>query len=214
MQDKSLNVELRTEKGKNANRRLRDSGYIPAVLYSHGESESIKVDKKDFFTLFHGHISESVIFDLKYKDNADLKQMAFVKDYHLDPVSGEVLHLDFFKVTLGEIIHTNVPIEIIGTPVGLKMGGLLEVTERELEIECLPKDLPGKIEVDVTELDVGDSIHAEDLNIGDAVTLMCSGDTVIAAVHMAKVAKAAEGEEEAEEAAIEESAEESGETAE
>ncbi len=214
MRDKSLNVELRTEKGKNANRRLRDSGYIPAVLYSHGECESIKVEKKDFFTLFHGHISESVIFDLNYKDNTDLKQMAFVKDYHVDPVSGEVLHLDFFKVTLGEKIHTNVAIEIVGTPAGLKMGGLLEVSERELEIECLPKDLPGKIEVDVTNLDVGDSIHAEDLKIGDGVTLMCSGDTVIAAVHMAKAAKAAEGEEGAEEAALEEGAEVSGETAE
>jgi large subunit ribosomal protein L25 len=204
MQEKSLNVEIRTEKGKNANRRLRESGYIPAVLYSHGESESIKIDKKDFFSLFHGHISESVIFDLNYKENADLKQMAFVKDYHVDPVSGEVLHLDFFKVTLGEKINTNVPIEITGTPVGIKMGGLLEVSEREIEIECLPKNLPSKIVVDVSKLDVGDSIHVKDLDLSDEVTIMNSGDTVIAAVHLAKVSKAEEEEEAAEEVVEEE----------
>ncbi len=214
MQEKSLNVELRTEKGKNANRRLRDSGFIPAVLYSHGESESIKVDKKDFFSLFHGHISESVIFDLNYRDNADLKQMAFVKDYHVDPVSGEVLHLDFFKVTLGEKIHTHVPIEITGTPVGLKMGGLLEISEREIEIECLPKNLPGQIVVDVSGLNVGDSIHAKDLDIGEEVTLLTNSDAVIAAVHMAKVSKVGEEGEGAEEAVAEEGEEASKESAE
>lgn len=213
MQEKSLNVELRTEKGKNANRRLRVAGYIPAVLYSHGECESIKVEKKDFFSLFHGHISESVIFDLNYKNNADLKQMAFVKDYHVDPVSGEVLHLDFFKVTLGEKIHTNVPIEITGTPAGIKMGGLLEISEREIEIECLPKNLPDKVVVDVSKLNVGESIHIKDLDLGEEVTLISSVDTVIAAVHLAKVSKTAE-EEEAEEAVAEMGEEESKESAE
>jgi large subunit ribosomal protein L25 len=214
MQEKVLNVELRTEKGKNANKRLRDSGFIPGVLYSHGESESIKIDKKDFFSLFHGHISESVIFDLNYMDNTDLKQMAFVKDYHVDPVSDEVLHVDFFKVTAGEKIQTNVPIEITGTPVGIKMGGLLEVSEREIEIECLPKNLPSEIVVDVSKLDIGDSIHLRDLDIPEEVTLLSGIDAVIAAVHMPKVAKIEEEEEVAEEAAIEEGEEKSTESAE
>jgi large subunit ribosomal protein L25 len=214
MQEKVLNVELRTEKGKNANKRLRDSGFIPGVLYSHGESESIKIDKKDFFSLFHGHISESVIFDLNYMDNTDLKQMAFVKDYHVDPVSDEVLHVDFFKVTAGEKIQTNVPIEITGTPVGIKMGGLLEVSEREIEIECLPKNLPSEIVVDVSKLDIGDSIHLRDLEIPEEVTLLGGIDAVIAAVHMPKVAKIEEEEEVAEEAAIEEGEEKSTESAE
>jgi large subunit ribosomal protein L25 len=214
MQEKVLNVELRTEKGKNANKRLRDSGFIPGVLYSHGESESIKIDKKDFFSLFHGHISESVIFDLNYMDNTDLKQMAFVKDYHVDPVSDEVLHVDFFKVTAGEKIQTNVPIEITGTPVGIKMGGLLEVSEREIEIECLPKNLPSEIVVDVSKLDIGDSIHLRDLEIPEEVTLLSGIDAVIAAVHMPKVAKIEEEEEVAEEAAIEEGEEKSTESAE
>ena len=188
MENKQINAQVRSEFGKNVNRRLRSEGFIPAVLYSHGESESIKIADKDFFKLFKGQVSESVIFDIKITDKKDDNEyMAFVKSYQLDPISDEVVHLDLFKVTKGEKIQTNIPIEIIGTSEGVRRGAILEVDSREIEIECLPKDLPEKIEVDITGLDEGDSIHANELNLSESLKLLSNPDLVIVSVHAAKI---------------------------
>jgi large subunit ribosomal protein L25 len=192
MQAKLLNAELKNETGKNANNRLRAAGFIPAVLYSHGESEQIKINEKEFFNLFKGHISESVIFSLNIpnkKDSADL--MAYIKDYQLDPVTEKVVHLDLFKVTSTEKIKTRVPLEIIGTPKGIKQGGFLEVYAHEIEVECLPKDLPEKVVVDVTELELDKNIHAKALNLAAGVVLTSNVELVIAAVHSPRVEKEA-----------------------
>ena len=205
MSAKTLIAESRDERGKNANRRLRAEGFIPAVLYSHGESEALKIQEKEFFKLFHGHISESVIFDVKISGGSEA--MAFVKTYQSNPVTDEVIHVDLYKVTKGEKIHTQVPLEIVGTPKGTKLGGLLEISEREIEVECLPQDLPEKLEVDVTELVIGQSIHAKDLDLGDAIKLRSNGDVVIAAVHETRTAKA-DSEEESVEVSEEASSEE------
>jgi len=186
MQDKSLNVELRKRKGKNESNRVRNEGFIPAVIYSHGESESVKVKKKDFYNLFKGKISESIIFDLVYTDGKEDDSMAFVKDYQFNPVTDEILHLDFFKVTKGEKIITNIPINFIGSPKGLKFGGVLEANERFIEVECFPKDLPEKVEVDVVELMVGDSIHVKDLELGDAIKILTNAENVLIGVHAMK----------------------------
>lgn len=180
---KVLHAETRTGTGKNVNNRLRSSGFIPAVLYSHGTTESIKIEEKNFFKLFKGHISESVIFNLDIPGHKDASQlMAFVKDYQKDPVSGKVLHLDLFKVTKGEKIHTTVPVELIGAPVGVKAGGVLEVSEREIMIECLPMELPEKIVVDVTPLEIGTFIHAKDIPLTGSVKLLSNPEAVIAGV--------------------------------
>ncbi len=203
MENKTLNVELRKETGKNENRRLRNSGFIPAVLYSHGETEVIKVPEKDFFKLFKGNISESVIFDLKITDKkGESDFMAFVKEYIVDSVTGRLIHLDLFRVTKGEKIHTNIPLEIVGSSTGVKMGGVLDIETREIEIECLPVDLPEKIQIDVSDLEIGDSIHAEDIKLSGSAVLISSPDTVIASVHTPRmVEEEVEGEEVPEEIA-------------
>jgi len=209
MESKNLNAELKPEKGKNVNRRLRDAGFIPAVIYSHGECDAIKIKQKDFFQLFRGQISESVIFDLKITDKKeDSEMMAFVKAYQIDPVTDEIVHLDLFKVTKGEKINTQVPIEIVGTPKGIKLGGMLEVSERVIEVECLPKDLPEKLVVDVTELLIDDSIHAKDIDLGEDVKLMSTPDAVIAAVHTVKIIEEEVAEEEEAEEVAEDASEE------
>lgn len=187
MAAKSLTVEARSEKGKNACRRIRETGAIPAVLYSHGTSEAVQINKKEFFKLFKGHISESVLFDLVYsggKHGAD--QMAFVKDYQKDPVSGELLHLDLFKVTANEKIHTTVPVELTGVAKGIKMGGVMDIGDREVVIECFPKDLPEKIIFDVTNVSLGEIVHARDLNLGNGVKLLSNPDVLILSVHVPK----------------------------
>ena len=201
MNGKNLTAEPRELTGKNNNNRLRADGYIPAVVYSHGESEAIKIKEKDFFNLFKGNISESIIFniDIAGKSNDD---MAFIKDYQQDPVTGEIIHIDLFKVTKGEKIKTNIPVELIGTPVGIKMGGVFKHGEREIHVQCLPRHLPEKIEVDVTELKPGDAIVVSDLKISEDVEILTTPENGIAAVYRPRATSTDEVEE-AEEAAEE-----------
>ncbi|MCU0821485.1 MAG: 50S ribosomal protein L25 [Spirochaetes bacterium] len=216
MKELLLNVEPRTEIGKNANSRLRSSGYVPGIMYWPGSSEKIKVLKKDFQGLFHGHISESVLITLNISGSTEAeKPRVFVKDYQVDPVTNDLVHLDLYKVTAGHKIRTMVPIEIKGSPIGAKTGGILEILERVLEIECLPSALPEKVVVDVTNLEVGQSIHIRDLNIGEGVKFLSNPERVIAAVLIPHIAKeetpaeaAAEGEEGAAEGAEGEAAKE------
>ncbi|MEW6526864.1 MAG: 50S ribosomal protein L25/general stress protein Ctc [Spirochaetota bacterium] len=177
-----LPVETRTQIGKNANHKLRAQGYIPAVLYSHGESQTIMVKKKNFFKIFKGHISENVLIDLEIKDSKGSPVKAFVKDYQRHPITDEILHVDFFKVTMTEAISTKVPVEISGTPIGVKQGGILEIIEREIEVECLPADLPEKITIDVTNLTIGQSIHVKDIAAPKGVTILSTPETVVVAV--------------------------------
>ncbi|MGQ9843949.1 MAG: 50S ribosomal protein L25/general stress protein Ctc [Spirochaetota bacterium] len=177
-----LPVEKRTQTGKNANHKIRAQGYIPAILYSHGESQSIMVQKKNFFKVFKGHISENVLIDLEIKDESGSQVKAFVKDYHRHPITDEILHVDFFRVTMTEAISTKVPIEIIGAPIGVKQGGILEIIEREIEVECLPADLPQKITIDVTNLSIGQSIHIKDIAAPKGVTILSTPNTVIVSV--------------------------------
>jgi len=186
-QAKKMNVALREERGKNESRRLKDAGFIPAVLYSHGKAESIKFLAKDFKGLFSHGISESVIFDIVITDRQE-EQMAFVKDYQMDGMTGEIMHVDLFRVTKGEKIHTQVHVELTGTPKGLKAGGILEIGERILDVRCLPAELPEKIIVDVSGLEIGHSIHVKDLNLAKGVEILTNPDTVIVSVHLPRTA--------------------------
>lgn len=187
MEAKSLTIEPRTDLGKNACNRIRSNGFIPAVLYSHGESEVVQIPRKEFFKLFKGRISESVIFDIQSKEKKDADRMAYVKDYQMDPISGEILHVDLFRVTRGEKIHTHVPLEFVGTPKGVKMGGILEIEIRGVEVECLPRDLPERIQIDVSEMEIGDSFHVSNVALAEGVRIMGNPDSTIASVHVPKV---------------------------
>lgn len=184
MSAKSLTAVARKSTGKNSNNRLREEGFIPAVVYSHGKSEAIKIQEKDFTSLFKGHISESVIFDLHIEGEQDL--MAFVKDFQRHPVTGKIIHLDLFKVTKSEKIKTHVPVELAGTPVGLKMGGILKYGERELLIHCLPGNLPEKVTIDISKMVPGDSIHVGDIVHGSEYEILTTANNVIVAVEKPK----------------------------
>jgi len=206
MSVKSLTAVSRDKTGKNNCNRLRAEGFIPAVVYSHGKSEAIKIQEKEFLTLFKGHISESVIFDLHVSGEPDL--MAYVKDFQKDPVSGSILHLDLFKVTKSEKIKTHVPIELVGTPAGIKLGGVLKQVERELMIQCLPGNLPEKITIDISAMLTGDTIHVSDIVHGSEFEILTTANNVVAAVERPKAV--AEETESAEQPAVVEAAADSG----
>ncbi|HEY1405006.1 MAG TPA: 50S ribosomal protein L25 [Spirochaetota bacterium] len=192
---RNLSAQVRTETGKNSNNRLRVKGFIPAVMYSHGTAENIQVDKKAFNTVFGKRISESVIVDL----DVDGKQKChvFVKDYQIDPVSDEIVHLDFYKITEGEKIRTSVPLVIVGISSGARLGGVFEVLDRVLHVECLPVELPEKIELDVTSLQIGESIQVKDIKGPASMKILLDPEHVVAHVTMVK-----EEEVKAEEAAV------------
>ncbi len=187
MKKHSLKAQARTATGKNECNRIRSSGYIPAVMYAHGKAEALQVSQHEFSKLFRGHISESVLITMDIAGAGE--QNVIVKDYHLDPVSGKVLHLDFYKVTSGEKLHTVVPLVIKGTSRGERMGGIMEVLERELEIECLPSDMPEKIEIDVTELELAHSIHVRDIKVEGSLRFLADGDRALVTVLIPKAAK-------------------------
>ena len=184
MSAKSLTATARDSRGKNNNNRLRGEGFIPAVVYSHGKTESIKVKEEELQNLFKGHILESVIFDLQIEGQQDI--MAFVKSFQKDPVTGRILHLDLFRVTKSEKIKTRVPIELIGTPAGLKMGGILQQGERELLIQCFPSDLPEKITIDISALVPGEAIHVGNVEHDDKIEILTTAENIIVSVEKAK----------------------------
>jgi large subunit ribosomal protein L25 len=193
METKSLAAEVRTEKGKNASYRLREQGLIPGVVYSHGKSASIQVDRKDFRSIFKGHISESTIVDLNVKGDKDYQ--VYVKDYQLNPITDEIQHIDFFKVTKGEKIKTTIELEFIGNSAGVKAGGVFDIIDRVMEVEVLPKDLSEKIEVDITNLEIGESIQLKDLKVPESMTFISDPEHVVAHCIKARAAMELETEE-------------------
>jgi large subunit ribosomal protein L25 len=164
------------------------------VIYDRkGASVSIDLDAKDFMTGVKG-ISESTI--VRVDVNGQIHE-AFVKDTQRDIRDGSILHVDFYEVESNTLLRTRVSLQIHGNPVGVREGGILETPLHDIEVECLPGDLPERLDVDIAHLQVNQSIHVRDLALGSGVRLVSNPDQVVALVKFAKTeaAAAAEGEE-------------------
>ncbi|MCC6542962.1 MAG: 50S ribosomal protein L25 [Nitrospirae bacterium] len=177
----SLNANVRSESGKGAARSLRRSGRIPAVLCGKGVSTSLSLDPSKVRKLIMLGHAESTLIDLKLEGAADKSdKIAILRDYQKDPLTGELLHVDFFEVSMDEKIRVTVPIELTGkTPLGVVEGGLLQLVSREVEIECLPSLIPDNILADASALMVGDSLHVSDLSIPDGIRFVTEPEHVI-----------------------------------
>jgi large subunit ribosomal protein L25 len=185
-------AKKRTDLGTGNTRRLRRAGRIPAVVYGRGgKAISIDVDALEFTNGIKS-ISESTIIKLDVEGES---HEAFVKDTQWSIISGDVLHVDFYEVESNTLLRAKVAVHANGNPAGVREGGILELPTHEIEVECFPKDLPERIDVDIAELKVNQSIHVRDLKLGDNVKVLTSGDQVIALVKFAK-AETAEAEEE------------------
>ncbi len=173
-------------------RRLRAEGKLPAVIYNrHGQSRPILLDSAEFAKAVTG-VSESTILKLSIDGKTT---EAFIKDRQVNWLRGTLLHVDFFEVEQDRAIRAHVSVHLLGVPVGVREGGILEAPVHEVEVECLPKDLPGKIELDVSNLGANHSIHVRDISLPN-VRILNSGDQVVALVKFAK-AEAAPAVEEA-----------------
>jgi len=144
--------------------------------------------------------TERVILNLIIKNGGTQDVTAMVKELQTSPVTDQYLHVDFYEISLDQEITVSVLVEVTGKSKGVERGGFLQVVRHELEISCLPADMPDKIEVDVTNLDIGDSIHVEDIELGDKIRLLTDTHLTVVTVVAPKVEEEAVSEEEAEEA--------------
>ncbi|PKL26274.1 MAG: 50S ribosomal protein L25 [Spirochaetae bacterium HGW-Spirochaetae-2] len=205
MKDTNLTGTLRTEDfGSAGSRRVLAAGRIPAVIYGKGKMDPVHItlEAKDFQNKLR-HFSESTLLTIKIGRK---NHSVLMKDFQENVMLGKILHVDFFEVTKGEVLRTHVSIVLHGNPDGAKFGGVLEQVTHEIEVECLPKDLPENIVVDVTKLGLNESIHVASLEVPEGVKILTNGDTTIASVKGVKEVIAApetvetevEGAEEAE----------------
>ncbi len=175
--------------------RLRREGKIPAVIYGHNKPVHISVSVKEFDSKFHV-ISENTLINITV-DGTDYEVL--VKDSQENMIEGKITHIDFFEVERGKVLKTRIPVILTGTSVGVKEGGLLEQHLHEIDIECLPKDIPVNIIVDITELQLGEAIHISDLKQSDEVKILNSLDQSIVGVTTVKAEEEPEPDEELEE---------------
>lgn len=199
MERNTIIAEKRMEHGKGAARSLRRDGMVPAVLYREGKSQSIKLPKKELARIINAMSGEQVMVDLQFADGE--KKIALLKDYQVDPIKGELLHSDFFEVSLTEEIRVAVHVTALGEPVGVKRdGGILQYSLREIEIECLPDRIPDSIEVDISKLEIGQSIHVSDLKFAEGIKVLTDAGDMVLTVITPVVEVAAPAEEAAVEA--------------
>jgi len=174
-------AETRTETGKNVNRRLRTRGLIPGVLYgAKSETTPVSVSPKEIGSILRSATGENTLFDL---DLGGKRRRVILKEFQVEPIKGRILHADFYEVALDKVLEVKVHIELTGVPVGVKVqGGILDFVTRELEVECLPTDIPEKIVVDVSELELGKHVRVAELKVSDKIKVLTDPGLVIAHV--------------------------------
>jgi large subunit ribosomal protein L25 len=173
-----VTAKSRTEVGKNCNRRLRQQGLIPGILYGNQKKTAlVAVSPKDVVAVIRSPSGTSTLFDLEYEG---ARRKVILKEFQAEPARGELLHADFFEVALDKPIEVKVRIELTGTPVGVKtQGGLLDFVTRELDVECLPLEIPDKIVIDVTPLEIGKHLRVSDLSMPPKVKVLTEHDVVV-----------------------------------
>jgi large subunit ribosomal protein L25 len=176
-----LMAKLRTQLGKEASKKLRQNGLMPAICYGpRTEPVPLTLDMREVTKTIH--MGENVLIDLMIQDGKKAGQkVVVVRDLQIDPVTDLYLHADLFEVVMDEEISVEVPIVLVGKPEGVKMGGVLEQITREVTVECLPGNIPQSIEVDVSSLNIGDTIHIGDIT-AEKATIMVDPTTTLATI--------------------------------
>jgi len=178
--------------GKNEARRTRREGKVPGVLYGGDGAKAtpISVEPKALLKILHSESGANTLISLKLSGAADSKVL--VKEYQLDPVTHQVLHADFYRVAMDKLIQVTIPVVVKGEPKGVKQqGGILEFIRREIEVECLPADIPENVEVDVSELMLHQGIRVRDLTVDPKWTPKSDPDMMLVHVIMPKAEEVA-----------------------
>jgi len=193
MKSLALNAFPRTLKRRKGSKAVRASGRIPANIYGrHNPPQNLEIVVKEFDTLVHSAHAENILVDLNVTGDANSKRLALVQDVQHHPLSGKVLHVDFHEVKADEMVTIQVPVETVGVPVGVKSGGgVLEHVLHKLRVRALPQDLPVRIDVDVTELEVGKSIHLGEIPVPSGCEILGDKGVPVISVAQPKTEEAA-----------------------
>ena len=177
-----LTAQKRAGSGSHAARRLRKEGVMPAVVCDEkGHAESIQVNIREFERMLHKHGRENLILDLTI-DGGNARRV-FLKEIQHDPVRGDVLHADFVEISMTRKMRVGIPTRLMGEPLGVsQQGGVLEHVLREIDVECLPTDLIDSIDVDVSALEIGDTLLVRDLKVDPKLTVLTGPDVAVATV--------------------------------
>ena len=215
MAQNTLNVTKRKRMGKSGAREIRKEGNVPAVLYGKGtEPLSLVINPSELKTALSTEAGENTLLEIRVKEGeADIQKLSLLREVQYDHLTSKPIHFDFQALDMNEKITVNVPVHLEGKPKGVKEGGILEEVLREINVECLPTNIPNSFTLDVEELDIGDSIHVSSLELEEGVTILHEPDDTIVTVLAPKVEEVAEAEEEleGEEGAEEEGSEEASE---
>lgn len=191
MSKQVLNVELREETGKGICRRLRSAGRIPAVVYGKGlEPVAVSLDQKQFSDAIAGEGGRNHILTLKGAGKLD-GETVIVADLLADPIKRTPRHVDLHKINLSDKVKVHVRVNLVGTAAGAKAGGMVDFAMHELEVECLPVHIPDHINVDVTELTIGHSIHVGEIVAPVGLTILSDPKAAVVSI-LGRKAEAAE----------------------
>jgi len=188
----SIDVQLRQGRGKGDNRRLRASGRIPAVVYGHGHDPvALSIDPMQLERKIKAsHAGMNTLFDL-VGERSVAGRTVLLKEIQREPVRGAPVHADFFEIDANETIEVSVPIHLTGVALGVNMGGVIEHTLREVELSCLPSAIPDEIVIDISGLDIGDSLHVSDLALPEGVEMMTDPALSVVSVMVPRAAEEA-----------------------
>jgi large subunit ribosomal protein L25 len=191
-----LTAEIREGIGKEKAKKLRAKGQIPAIFYGpRSQTIPLVIDSKELSKALQTEAGENVLIDLDIRKGGQSdRKVVMLKEIQIDPLQRITLHTDFYEVAMDEMVTVEVPVHLIGKPEGTKMGGILEQVRRVIEVQCFPGDIPKSVDIDVSLLKIGDSIHIEDIQVEKAKILFDTNftiATVVPPVVEEKVAEAA-----------------------
>ena len=181
-----IKAEKREVFGKNASRRLRKEGMVPVILYGSNEvNVPLTLEKEVLFKILRSETGENTVFEVSF--NSETRN-AMIKDLQLDPVSDEILHADLIQIAMDKVVRVSVPVVTVGDAVGVKTeGGFVDFITREIEVECLPKDIPEHIEIDISHLHLRQSFKVGDVNVSEGIKLIADPDSML--IHIELPAK-------------------------
>jgi large subunit ribosomal protein L25 len=190
MEVTDLTAQVRKEQKKGPARRLRQSGFVPAIFYGRSAENILLAVKNDALIKLHKDKKAHAFIKLIIDDGKKkIEKLSLIKELQVQPLTGKFYHADFYEVDMKHKLTVEVPLLFIGKPVGVDNGGELQHIKRELKVSCLPANLPDHIDVDVAGLDIGDSIKVRELTIPEGITVLDLLDSAVAAVAIVKIAK-------------------------
>jgi large subunit ribosomal protein L25 len=188
MEAMELKACIRTESGKGPARRFRKEGLIPAVFYGSGEDATLlSISAADLLKIIKEN-KKNVFIKLLIEGEQRHEKISLIKELQIEPVSRRFYHADFYEIRMDRKLTIDIPLRFIGIPIGVQNGGELQHLKRDMKVSCLPSDLPDYIDLDVSGLDIGDSIKVQDITVPQGITVLDPGDVGVAMVAFVKVA--------------------------